>query len=1184
MSKLQFFPRLVRVFISSTFRDFIEERDQLVKKVFPELRRRCKERFVELLEVDLRWGITEEQAKSGETLRICLEEIDRCRPSAPVFFIGLLGERYGWIPPKDYFKADILQDRKLGWVKEHIDGKSVTELEILHGVLRSEKMRDKAFFYFRRDGYQDRHWDRIKKDHAAMRPPVVITKEDFTNAGSERGQEADDAKQRQLKQAVRDASLTWDPRDYETSHQMGEMVLEDLWKVIDRAFPAQSVPGETERRRLEHEVFGRSRVAGYVPRPGLFDQLDRVLTDPSPAIRVVSGESGSGKSALLAAWLDYMGERAPESRFVHYIGGTPESSTARSIVMRLLAEIRDWGAVNDPVPEDFHEAVQVLPQWLERAAQKDQGGVLLVLDALNQLEDASDQRLSWLPRQLPPGVRLVVSTLAGPAEDELRARGWMENTVAVPPLEPGERRGIIEKFLREGGKDPAALPVDKLATAPQSANALYLRVVLNELKMRASFGKVDTLLDDLLLAKDPSELFVRVLKNLEEFDRDRPALVCESLGYLGLARRGLTEGELLELLSKNPQPSSSPLPRHYWSPLYLALADSLVSRNGQLGFFHDYLRQAVDNEYLNEEHARQNIHQRLGQVALNWNTGKFGDTLRAYGLEHGVWHLLQAGEVEAAASLCLDDGFMEAVRREAETLAGYLLSVQEATEAVADLCRRNKSLEPFLCRLALRQGYLRHVLVRHFAGEHQLPRLLEPLEVERCAKASLTLDEHHRWFYALGVLADAAERGATPEALANAQKVLVSYLPESIDFSSNSRHNAYSHFDRKKEIQEVRELLIPELLARAAACDHESACQLLSRLDDGSKINFLCRTVMRLVKKGYTAIAEKILGHSVAGNLFDADRIADPVFAMPVLWALQVAADGSKSARSDQLVDRFTAGVTAVLGDSHDPWQMLSLCLSGIVNLGFAPPPLLHDELMELWNKAPYGEDKAHGTLRYDMETTKERELDAFDEQDIELLMSMEGQDQRKSLEARKPDFSVWWAAEGRARELPDWLDLSSRALSTCLLKHADPGSKEALGMRSSGHFSESLILFYRESSKLGALSHSDMRALVAKLTGRDDKLEVIKQLASDGRADGDIANLNAVHEAPDGRRETSSSDRSRWSPYDSFRGPLDYWSAAGAALGLIATKMHVEGVAPAELMETLEEFDINGENDRTTH
>jgi hypothetical protein len=30
--------RLVRVFISSTFRDFMGERDELVKRIFPELR------------------------------------------------------------------------------------------------------------------------------------------------------------------------------------------------------------------------------------------------------------------------------------------------------------------------------------------------------------------------------------------------------------------------------------------------------------------------------------------------------------------------------------------------------------------------------------------------------------------------------------------------------------------------------------------------------------------------------------------------------------------------------------------------------------------------------------------------------------------------------------------------------------------------------------------------------------------------------------------------------------------------------------------------------------------------------------------------------------------------------------------------------------------------------------------
>jgi nephrocystin-3 len=40
--------RLIRVFISSTFRDMQKERDYLVKHVFPELRKRCRERAVNL--------------------------------------------------------------------------------------------------------------------------------------------------------------------------------------------------------------------------------------------------------------------------------------------------------------------------------------------------------------------------------------------------------------------------------------------------------------------------------------------------------------------------------------------------------------------------------------------------------------------------------------------------------------------------------------------------------------------------------------------------------------------------------------------------------------------------------------------------------------------------------------------------------------------------------------------------------------------------------------------------------------------------------------------------------------------------------------------------------------------------------------------------------------------------------
>src|SRR5262245_10677549 len=86
----------VRLFVSSTFRDMERERETLRREVFPLVRRACEERGASFFEIDLRWGVTCEEAESGRVLSICLDEIDRCRP----FVLGLIGGRYGWIDPK----------------------------------------------------------------------------------------------------------------------------------------------------------------------------------------------------------------------------------------------------------------------------------------------------------------------------------------------------------------------------------------------------------------------------------------------------------------------------------------------------------------------------------------------------------------------------------------------------------------------------------------------------------------------------------------------------------------------------------------------------------------------------------------------------------------------------------------------------------------------------------------------------------------------------------------------------------------------------------------------------------------------------------------------------------------------------------------------------------------------------
>ena len=136
--------KTVRIFVSSTFADLQAERDWLVKRVFPALRQRLEPKRIHLVDIDLRWGITRRQAENDQVLGLCLQQIDESRP----FFLGLLGGRYGWVPSK----FPVEGGKRYGWTQHHT-GKSITELEILHGVLNDKAMHGWALFGFRSEGF-----------------------------------------------------------------------------------------------------------------------------------------------------------------------------------------------------------------------------------------------------------------------------------------------------------------------------------------------------------------------------------------------------------------------------------------------------------------------------------------------------------------------------------------------------------------------------------------------------------------------------------------------------------------------------------------------------------------------------------------------------------------------------------------------------------------------------------------------------------------------------------------------------------------------------------------------------------------------------------------------------------------------------------------------------------------------
>lgn len=577
--------RRIRVFISSTFRDMVEERDALQTHTWPQLRRLCRERQVELVEVDLRWGISEEQSTRRETLKLCLDEIRACRP----FFVGLLGERYGWVPDEDAFSADLREEQP--WLRDLRD-RSVTELEILHGVLNNPGMAARAFFYFRDPAWAAAHGADFQSESAAA-------------AG----------KQATLKSLIRATCAAGGiplREDYPDPRALADLVLADLTAAIEEQYPVAGIPDPLDREARDNEAFAETRRRTYIGRPDYFAALDRhAAGDGGPLVLV--GESGGGKSALLANWTARWKAAHPDDFILqHYIGGTPDSSDHWRLMSRVIEEIRRWTSDPEPPPRAPDDILRTFPEWLARARlHAEQAGVrfILVLDALNQLADQDRaRRLGWLPSQPFSGpLRLFASTLPGETLEAVSGRGWP--SLRVEPLTGDERRRMIADYLGRFGKTLDGLRLERLAAAPAAANPLHLKILLDELRVTGTHERLDERLADYLAAADIPTLLGRVLSRYRhDYEGDRPGLVGEALGAIWGARRGLAETELLHLLGP---PSLPQLPPAVWAPLRAALEEGLVDRGGILNFAHEFLRTAVETAFVPDAAVAKGLRLRL---------------------------------------------------------------------------------------------------------------------------------------------------------------------------------------------------------------------------------------------------------------------------------------------------------------------------------------------------------------------------------------------------------------------------------------------------------------------------------------------------------------------------------------------------------------------------------------------
>ena len=666
--------KTARVFISSTFRDMHAERDHLVKVVFPDLRERLEKHRIHLVDIDLRWGVTAEQSDNDLTLDLCLDEIKRSRP----FFIGIVGQRYGWVPKK-LPEAAL---KKYGWI-QGMTGRSITELEILHGVLNDPKMRSHAMFFFRKDDFiasvPKELKDRVYLDEYAEKLSAV--KEDIRRHCRNSGA------------PLREYPCNWDSQKPNSEddtqgrivglEEFGELVKKDLLDAMAREYPwilkpapAAAVAGTEDWLEEEqdfHERFIESRLQVYVGRENIHRQLMDYLEGASTGPLLLSGGSGTGKSSILGKlWENWREDHADDFALPHFVGASPTSTDIRITLRRFCLALREKFKLTQTVkreqgepetmPREVPEEMEKLPDAFREflKAVPENGRAVLIIDAVNQLDEfGGAQEMAWLPEELSPHVKIIVSCIDEPGKEQtalnaMRKRNTQE--LKVEPLTNAERFEIVSQVPSISAKSLDPKQIALLLENPATTNPLYLVVALEELRGFGSFEKLTGRIRSFPRVageKGLDELFLQVIERLEK--EIGQGTVCSALASIASSRTGLAEQELSEILK---QIGAGKEAQHDCSGEMLVmlrqLRPYLLRRGRYVDFYHRNLFKAVRHRYLSKEDIRAGFQRALAE----YFNGKGLASERM--LSETPHHMREAGMWEKLEELLTDLRFVEA--------------------------------------------------------------------------------------------------------------------------------------------------------------------------------------------------------------------------------------------------------------------------------------------------------------------------------------------------------------------------------------------------------------------------------------------------------------------------------------------------------------------------------------------
>ena len=458
-----------------------------------------------------------------------------------------------------------------------------------------------------------------------------------------------------------------------------ETVCEAVWRDLGRVIRAEQLQAQArsplDRERDAHAGFCDTRGAVILGRDAELARIAAYIVTDEPGPLAVLGGFGSGKSSLMARSVAdaavglVSGGRTGQVVF-RFIGATAASTSGVQLLRSLGAEILSIDGVVEEPPATLKALTDWFPHVLSRGSSMRR--LTIFIDALDQLAANDGARtLAWLPYTLPPGVRVVVSAAPGDVTGVLEGRQPEHTIVRVTALAPASGAELLDTWGRAAGR---ALNTNQrrkvLDSFSRTGLPLHLRLLFEEARRWKSFDPPSDLADD------AQGLVRQLFARLSRQANHGPVLVRRSLGYLSASRNGLTEDEMIDVLSadssvmedvrrRSPNsPAIVRLPQVVWSRLYDELDPYLVWRDADqtstLGFYHRQLAEVAADEFL-EETAR---HERHAHLASYFDDQPFligaSQAANERRLSELPWHLAGAARWDRFVETVANFGFLDA--------------------------------------------------------------------------------------------------------------------------------------------------------------------------------------------------------------------------------------------------------------------------------------------------------------------------------------------------------------------------------------------------------------------------------------------------------------------------------------------------------------------------------------------